>query len=295
MNSVTTHGKVILAGEHGVVRGGEALVMPLRSRRLTLSWEPSPDGKYHVSSAIEGVESGKAGPFAAPFRDALNRALDLSGFATPHKGYRVRIESNIPIQAGLGSSAALSVAVVRFLAAEGAQLPQPFALAIEIENLFHGNSSGLDVACVLSDVPIRYSRSNPPEDLPMAWKPRFYLQDTGKRASTKDCVAKVSAANRKDIDERMGQAVSKARSALLSEQSDRMNDLAKAITLAATCFDDWGLGSHAESVEKLKARGALAVKPTGSGGGGFLLSLWPGLPSETVRAELGLIPVWEDS
>ncbi len=278
--SVRSHGKCILAGEHSVVRGGEALVLPLRSRGLDLSWEPSPDGKFHV----------KASPFAAPFRDSLNKALDLTGFELPHRGYVIRINSDIPVKAGLGSSAALAVAVVRFLSAEGAKISQPFALALEIENLFHGNSSGIDVACVLSSAPIRYVKSSPPQDLRMAWKPQLYLFDTGRRSSTKECVAKVEAANRSDLDKRMQKSVASVKSALLSEQADRQQELALALNQAGSCFKEWGLGPEESEEKKLKAAGALAWKPTGSGGGGFLLTLWTSSPP----AELGLIPVWEN-
>lgn len=279
--SVRTHGKCILAGEHAVVRGGEALVLPLRSRALELAWEPSPDGKFHVKGA----------GLAAPFRDSLNRALDLTGFALPHKGYSVQITSDIPIRAGLGSSAALAVAVVRFLAAEGAALTQPFTLALEIENLFHGSSSGIDVACVLSSAPIRYVRSAPPQDLRMAWRPLLYLLDTGARSSTKECVEKVAAAGRADLDETMKRAVQGAKSALLSEQADRMEELAAALKLADSCFRAWGLAAEEEHYRKLHEAGALAVKPTGSGGGGFLLSLWGAPPPP----ELGLLPVWQEA
>ncbi len=278
-SSVHTHGKCILAGEHSVVRGGEALVLPLRSRSLELSWQPAETKSWQI----------EAGAFATPFRDSLNRGLEITGFKLPQPGYGFRITSNIPVQAGLGSSAALAVAVVRFLNLEGALLRNPFELAIEIENLFHGKSSGIDVACVLSTVPIRYVKNSPPENLPVAWKPLLYLFDTGMRSSTKTCVEKVEQTARKDLDNRMEQAVQQVKSALLSEQADRLSKLAEGMNLAATCFEEWGLGADSLSVEKLLAAGALSVKPTGSGGSGFLLSLWPMRPP----ADLKLIPVWE--
>jgi mevalonate kinase len=273
------HGKVILAGEHSVVRGGEALVLPLRSRHFDLSWEPSADGKFHV----------KAGPFASPLSDSLNRALDVTGFELPHRGYNLRVESDIPVQAGLGSSAALAVAVVRFLIAEGAKIGQPFALALEIENLFHGNSSGIDVACVLSSTPIRYVRNAPPQDLRIAWRPSLYLFDTKRRSPTKECVRKVEMAARPDLDERMQESVRGVKSALLSEQSDRVDELAAALNLAGSCFTEWELGPTEAERKTLLDAGAAAIKPTGSGGGGFLLTLWKSKPP----AELAMIPVWE--
>lgn len=276
--AIRSHGKCILAGEHGVLRGGEALVLPLRTRGLDLRWEHSPNPGVRVQE----------GAFTGPFRDSLKKALEQTGFQLPQAGYDFQIESDIPVQAGLGSSAALAVSVVRFLNEEGAAVNDAFSLAIEIENLFHGKSSGLDIACVLSSAPIRYVKGSPPEDLALLWKPPLYLFDTGKRSATKDCVAKVEAANRKDLDERMAESVRKMKSVLVSEQADRVEEMAAAMQLAGSCFTEWGLGTEPALEEKLRAAGALAVKPTGSGGGGFLLTLWAKKPPE----ELALIPVW---
>jgi len=275
---VRAHGKIILSGEHSVVRGGEAIVLPLRSRGLDLEWKPSADGEFQV----------KAGPFAAPFRDSLSKALSLTSFELPHPGYEFCLASDIPVKAGLGSSAALAVAVVRFLAAEGASIAQPFPLALEIENIFHGNSSGIDVACVLASTPILYKKNSPIQDLGLAWRPNLYLFDTGRRSSTKDCVARVESAKRADLDERMRESVRGVKSALLSEQSDRIEELAAALGLADTCFSEWGLGAMEDEKRKMRDAGALAMKPTGSGGGGFLLTLW----KEKPPAHLELIPVW---
>jgi mevalonate kinase len=279
---IRTSGKVILAGEHGVVRGGEALVFPLRSRSFELTWEPADTAGFHFQSTDS--------PFREPFLFSLDRALAISGFKLPHSGYGVNLRSDIPIQAGLGSSAALSVAVVRFLEKEGARFESPFALALEIENIFHGKSSGIDVAAVLSDSPILYSRTKSPSRIPLAWSPLLYLKDTGKRSQTKECVAKVEAAKRPDLDQRMANSVQVAKTALASTSANRLSDLADAIELAAGCFEEWGLGTEPQLVQELKSQGALAVKPTGSGGGGFLLSLWAAPPPEGY----GLIPIWED-
>lgn len=273
--SIVTHGKCILAGEHSVVRGGEALVFPLRSRLLKLEWAPA--------AKLEVTE----GPFAIPFEKAWSKALELTGFR-PSSGARVQITSNIPVQAGLGSSAALSVAVVRFLEAQGAQVDNAFALALDLENIFHGKSSGIDIASVLAQRPIGYRKNARPDSLALAWQPLLFLADTGARSSTKACVEKVEAAHRPDLDDRMSQAVGMAKEALAALSGE--SALAESMKLAASCFAEWGLASP--QVEKnLYEAGALAVKPTGSGGGGFLLSLWKKAPP----AGLGLIPVWADS
>ncbi|HEY8279606.1 MAG TPA: hypothetical protein VIH99_08285 [Bdellovibrionota bacterium] len=281
MNELQAYGKCILAGEHSVVRGGEAIALPLLSRSFRLSWERRSEPKFELNE----------GPFSAPWRDSLSCALEKSGFTLPSPGYSLRIESDIPVQAGLGSSAALATAVVRFLEMEGAQLHDRFSLAMEIENLFHGKSSGLDVACVLESAPIFYVKGTPASPLSLTWKPELFLFDTGKRSSTKDCVLRVEEARRPDLDRRMSQAVRQAKAALASTAPGCLAELAESLAAAGSCFAEWGLGADQKTMELLKTKGALAVKPTGSGGGGFLLTLWKDAPP----AGLGLIPVWAGS
>jgi mevalonate kinase len=280
MRAVRAHGKCILAGEHSVVRGGEALVIPLRSRSLEISWEEG-------GSGLEIV----AGPLSVPFAAALERALRHLNSAVPSLGLRVSLRSDIPMRAGLGSSAALAVATVRFLEALGLSCPNPFALALEIENHFHGTSSGIDVACALASSPIAFRRGQPPAELSLGWKPLLYLADTGLRSSTKECVEKVQKAERPDLDQRMSEAVRLAKAALAAIDNEELERLGAALEAAGDVFREWGLFAGEDLARKLKEAGALAVKPTGSGGGGFLLSLWEKEPPP----ELGLIPIWEDS
>ena len=53
--------------------------------------------------------------------------------------------------------------------------------------------------------------------------------------------------------------------------------LADAMNRAQTCFAEWGLmPPEAEAIAQgERDRGALAVKLTGAGNGGFLVALWP--------------------
>jgi mevalonate kinase len=251
---IRVHGKVILAGEHAVVRGHPAIVLPLQSRSLELSWEES------------GAFEADATPLGDAFRAAMDTATEILGTQKPR--LRFRLKSDIPLKAGLGSSAALSAAISRFLLPSG-NYEQHFPLALEIENLFHGRSSGLDVASALLGEPIVFRRGEAPQAIPGGFHASLlYLSDTGLRSSTKDCVEKVSRLQRSEIDQRMQAAVEK----ILSGGS-----LAEALSEAASCFSDWGLvpASVAGQMRALEKAGALAVKPTGSGDGGFLLSLWP--------------------
>lgn len=263
MKSVRAHGKCILVGEHAVVRGAPALVFPLKSRGLTLLWE-------HDSSAPDRIEI-REDALGEAFRAALTRGL---GSAKLKKGaWKFDLASDIPLQAGLGSSAALSVAIARFLVSENLTNQELFPLALGMENLFHGTSSGIDVAAALADGPIRFEKGKAPRALETKWHPELRLHDTGLRSSTKDCVAKVARLESRELDDRMARAVLQAEKALLEA---KLAELAEAMEEASACFCEWGLIPRevAALMEELKRRGALAVKPTGSGDGGYVLSLW---------------------
>ncbi len=84
------------------------------------------------------------------------------------------------------------------------------------------------------------------------------------------------------LDEQMQRSVELAQQALNSNSPEAILELAKAINMAHDCFQQWGLcqGRLAEHLSTLKNAGALAAKPTGSGGGGYVISLWNSPPPD---------------
>ena len=79
----------------------------------------------------------------------------------------------------------------------------------------------------------------------------------------------------------MAQAVKMAQLALEKKDSNSLRLLTEAIKKGADCFQKWGLVSEtlSQHMQVLYAHGALAVKPTGSGNGGFVVSLWETSPT----------------
>lgn len=260
-------GKCILAGEHSVIRGKPALVAQLWSRKLSLTATASSEWKYTGAPAL---------------KQALEEALLLTQ-VNPPTPYHLELESEIPLQSGLGSSAALAVALCLFL--RQFKDFEIFPFAKDIENIFHGQSSGIDIAGVMHEAPILFSKGVAPSIVSGASLKGLYLFDTGLRSSTKECVEKVSALGRTDLDDQMEEAV---KLCLLGIQGE-VASLVRGFEKAASVFREWGLvpSSMEEQMKMLRMSGALAVKPTGSGMGGFLLSFW----QEKPPVSLGLIPL----
>lgn len=261
-------GKWVIAGEHAVLRGGTAVALPHPEFALELRFQPQVWEGFSVvpQTATEVV------------RSILTEAARLRGFTEPRG--TLELESSIPVGAGLGSSAALCVAVTDWLNHDfGLSAEQRRQFATSLEHTFHGRSSGMDVAAIVSAQPISFSTVGGPIPLDVRKLPPFTFHDTGLRASTRDCIAKVAQfaeahpQRAEETDRAMAEAAIWAAEAL---ETGDLRRLADALRQGQRCFETWGLMPPAAQaqVQQLLADGALAVKLTGAGGGGFLVALW---------------------
>lgn len=286
--SVTTHGKWLLAGEHAVLRSCPAIVFPVPSKQLTLNYLTN-------ENELRAEFTGTAGDdIHLLFWGVIERGLELVNHSLSELTGHFHIENTIPVGAGMGASAALSAAVARwFVWSELIEEEKLYEFARQLENLFHSESSGVDIAGVLAKDGLVYNRFSDPEPLEMNWKPRWFLSYSDQVGMTSHCVKKVKEfrvrnpdlSNR--IDEDMQHSVLTAIHAL--QKPDGLTELATAINQANVCFSQWGLagGKVEQHIGELLAAGALAAKPTGSGSGGYILSLWSdelpsGLPYEFI-------------
>lgn len=287
--SCKSFGKCILVGEHSVLRGKPALVVPIRSRSLELDYQAG-------SQPLELYLSGDHGQeLQLLVWGVLEKACEMQKFSRSELKGKLSIGSTIPVGAGMGASAALCVALTRWLGFLGyVQETEYYEFARNLENLFHGESSGLDIAVALSGSGLRFVRNGERHTLEMKWKPRWYISYTGKRGVTVDAVNKVKDFIAKDptrghrIDDEMHEAVDLAQKALLWDSPEAQGQLIDAINKAGQCFEQWGLneGAPARHIQWLRDNGAIAVKPTGSGGGGYVLSVWVNEPPAEVLKEL---------
>lgn len=290
--STQVPGKWILAGEHAVLRGVPALVFPLKARVLDLSYS-CPDTATALNLHLQGDHGEE---LRLLVWGVVERACEMNGISRSSLRGELTLKSSIPVGAGMGASAALCVALTKWFHFLGfVSEADLFEFARNLENLFHGESSGVDIAVSLSNQALRYERGGERRPLDLRWMPQWYISYSGKRGVTVDCVNKVKeliAGNPElgaAIDEQMRTAVAMCEKALVSPgDAESLELLKNGISCAAEAFARWGLveGEPQAHMEMLTKAGAVAVKPTGSGGGGYVLSLWVAPPPPELLLKL---------
>lgn len=198
--------KLLLLGEHTVLHGGAAYALPLRRYTAAIGLPeeipPDPDSgrsRPRLDFAAWAAFAKTRIHAAAP-AETLTAQLDLDRWTSEAPG--LRVDSDIPVGYGLGSSGALTAALVaRYGRPAGADAPLestlPPLLAL-LEAYFHGRSSGLDplVSYLGRGVTVApsgdFAASAAPSLLPRAAAggDAWFLLDSGRPRAGRDTIAR---------------------------------------------------------------------------------------------------------
>lgn len=287
----TASGKVILLGEHAVVYDRHALALPLEDALSATIVEAKadvtlsiPDWDYEQSFTTKKPAQGVVA--------ALILIMRQLGVA--ERGFYIHVRSRIPAAMGLGSSAALAVAIIRAfdqmldLEMGNAAIDK---LAFECEKLAHGTPSGIDNNIATYGEPVLYSKSSATRTKPilLVEDPPIVVASSGIRGVTKDQIADVRGRYKKNTE-------------LYSTIFDEIDEISMAGAHALRNGDYDTLGSlmnvcHGylnalqvsipeleKMIEIARSHGAAGAKLTGAGGGGSIVALCPGKESGVARA-----------
>jgi len=276
-------GKALLMGEHAVVYGHPAIAVPLRSVKATATVEFSRNGAIEIYAPEIGehvTSVAEASPRLAPLAKLIETVSRF--FGEERQGYRVVIESSIPIGRGMGSGAAAAVALVKAVCkALGRSLDADaigeFANAAEVA--YHGNPSGVDTAVVARDAPVYFVKGKPIRGIEVG-PGRFVLvvADTGIESSTAQVVEGIALARRKDKARydsyfwELGSMASVAREVIRTGAPEElglcMNNAQKTLSLlGVSCPELDALISTALD------KGAFGAKLSGAGRGGAMIAV----------------------
>ncbi len=273
-------GKIILLGEHAVVYGAPALAAGI-DRGATATAELCPDGhesclalgSTSVRPDLDPGNAGVARAFAALLGD-LRAGLPLPPLA-------IGAELDLPPGTGLGSSAALGVAVARaalLAAGRPAGDAEVIARADAWERVFHGNPSGIDTMAAAVGGCFRFTRADGARSIRPARDLVLCVGLTGVSTSTREMVegvARLRARKPEMVDRAVAGITSLVENAALAIEAGDLSAVGKLMDLNQMILA--GLMLSTEAIEDLcglarKAQ-ALGAKLTGKGGGGSVLAL----------------------
>jgi mevalonate kinase len=237
-------------------------------------------------------------PDELPLAKALAAAIEARGGAKT----KLSVHANValPGGAGLGSSAALGVAIIRAIdILEGVTRDDEDTqrIALAWERVFHGNPSGIDTAMAIAGGVALYRR-HPKEGQRTLERvvPRapitLVVAHSGEGASTRAMVESVARQKQRDpakFDKTLAAIdalVSNARAALEAGDTKALGQL---FDMNQSLLAAWmvSTGTIEEMCAAARKAGALGAKLTGGGGGGCMIALAPSPEAaEPIRAAL---------
>lgn len=264
-------GKVILLGEHGVVYGEPALAAPLRV------------GVQAVARAAERCSVVCPRDLSPVHRRALEEAFARAALLTGAPKVQVSLKSDLPVSMGLGSSAALSVAVARALIAAAPPRPgrkaSELEVALAMEKVFHGTPSGVDHATSACGNPVLFKQG---KVKPLVAKRPIDVVVVllGDRPSTKDTVRGLRERQARWPDRyrrlfrEIGHVAREGAEAVTSGELESLGDLMN-LNQGLLCALQLSSDRIDAMTRELRAMGALGAKLTGAGGdGGAVIGLF---------------------
>lgn len=275
-------GKVILLGEHAVVYGYPAIAAGLpNGLSLSATRHADPAKPIHLKIPAWELDLHLDAITHHPVARACCEVLRFCG--GPLQGWTITGQTSLPARAGLGSSAALTVAMARLVLGEDAEVDTVMEASLIGERIFHETPSGIDSLVAARGGILRFVRSQEPTPLTPALSIPLMIVPSLLPRSTATQVAKV----RRKIERfpNPGQAILSALGAVVDEgmtaiQTGNLADLGEMMSISHELLS--ALGVSSPRLDQLfhcaLEHGALGAKLTGAGGGGCLIALLP--PSE---------------
>jgi mevalonate kinase len=274
-------GKIILFGEHAVVYGRPALAVPVTQVHADVEvsdssrtgiWIDAPDVELHTE--LNSLPSDH------PIASVIHNLFFISRTA-PFPKLDIKITSTIPVASGLGSGAAVTVALTRALSSRlnySMSDEEVNSFAYEIEKLHHGTPSGIDNTVVTYAKPVYFVKGHPIETFTVGNPFTIVIGDTGIPALTKKSVGDVRKLWEADkvkwesVFDEIGKiakqaqiAIERGKREMLGELMKQNHALLQKMTVSSAELDNL--------VSAATKAGALGAKLSGGGRGGNMIAL----------------------
>jgi hydroxymethylglutaryl-CoA reductase len=275
-------GKVILLGEHAAVYGRHVLALPLASAVSASVQECEAETRIE----FRDVEDDRALSMRPPAGLSELVRLVVRQLGMEGRRFDIRVQSNLPRASGLGSSAAVAVAVIRAfdnVFTLGLSNDAINRFAFDCEKLAHGDPSGIDNTVATYGKAVLYCKAlaPPAKPLPLSEFPPLVIAASGMRAGTKQQVEAVHRRHARmvgrydaifdEID-----AISMEGAAALVRQDYRELGMLMNLCHGLLNAIEVSTPELERMVDIARRNGAAGAKLTGAGGGGAIVALCPG-------------------
>ena len=294
MTTSSAPGKIILFGEHAVVFNRPALAVPVMQVHADVEVQDSSHAGIWINAPDVNLYAElNTLPSDHPIASVIHNLFFLSR-VTPFPSLDIKISSTIPVASGLGSGAAVSVALIRALSSHLKHSMTDMevnAFAYEIEKSYHGTPSGIDNTVITYAKPVYFMASEPIETFKVGEPFNILIGDTGIPAPTKESVTDVRKLWQMDqihcesIFDEIGQIALMARRAIESGKPDMLGELMdhnhaflQELTVSSPELD--------KLVDAARKAGALGAKMSGGGRGGNMIALVTPDLAETVTRSM---------
>jgi mevalonate kinase len=256
-------GKLLLFGEHAAVQGYPAVGIPLP---LGVSFVETP----WMGEAFPGIPD--------QYHQALKNMIALiAGPQDPFGSLRekpsLKIDSQLPLGAGFGSSGALSTAVARYYHPQ-ADPQSIWDLANRGESIFHGSPSGIDTGLSVYERGLGFHfhggvlprvQDLPTRNIPLVVSAVPRKKDTYTYVSQVKALCEGSPRAQAQL-----QALGELSERLLDPEPLGAQELGLLTQQAQSILSDWGLvpDSLSQLIQGAKDFGSTGGKVSGAGGGG---------------------------
>ena len=278
MTTASAPGKAILLGEHAAVYGRPALAVPVQAVQAHAEVSSLESDRVHVEAPDIGTDTYlDQMPDKRPLAKAIRLAMlevDITG------GIQVRITSDIPRGSGLGSSAAVAVAIIRAMCAHAGHeiaADRVAQIAFEVEQLHHGNPSGIDNTVIAFEFPVLFTKGEEPRPLGVTGRFQFVIADTGEPSPTKQLVTMLRGrwtGDNEFVDAIFDSIGELAEQASASIGRGEIGNLGPLMNHCQTLLETLGVSGPSLERLNLAAReaGAIGAKLSGAGGGGIMIA-----------------------
>lgn len=273
-----SHAKIILIGEHSVVYGQPAIALPLPDVKMTATITPATNGHTIASEYFTGAISDLPDKMSGVQK--LVQAL-IERFHGQNDPWKLTIESDLPAERGMGSSAATAVAIVRaFFDYYEAALDRGLLLQLADieEEITHRSPSGLDAATVSSKQPLFFIKGQAGTPFQMHLTGTMVIADTGIKGATKEAIEAVQEQLRDNHQSTVAHIDHLGKLSTACKEFLTNNELMKLGTsLNAAQADLAELNVSSPELDHLiqvaREHGAIGAKLTGGGRGGCMFAI----------------------